>query len=98
MKRPYQSGLLCQVYSYPICASVRVSRDVHCAGAETLPDRRGQGHGAVAVTAWARAVRGLGVTPFYSSSWDNLASRDLARRLGLRLFGVDFTSPEARFD
>ncbi len=73
-----------------ICASVRISRDVHCAGVETLPGRRGRGFGAAAVAAWARAVRGLGAAPFYSTSWDNLASRGLARRLALRLFGVDF--------
>lgn len=73
-----------------ICASVRISRDVHCAGVETLPGRRGRGRGSAAVAAWARAVRRLDATPFYSTSWDNLASRGLARRLGLRLFGVDF--------
>jgi GNAT superfamily N-acetyltransferase len=73
-----------------ICASVRISRDVHCAGVETLPGCRGRGHGSAAVAAWARAVRELGATPFYSTSWDNLASRGLARRLGLRLFAVDF--------
>ncbi len=73
-----------------ICASVRISRDVHCAGVETLPGCRGRGRGSAAVAAWARAVRDLGAAPFYSTSWDNLASRGLARRLGLRLFGVDF--------
>jgi GNAT superfamily N-acetyltransferase len=73
-----------------ICASVRISRDVHCAGVETLPGCRGRGLGSAGVAAWARAVRDLGATPIYSTSWDNLASRGLARRLDLRLFGVDF--------
>ena len=73
-----------------ICASVRISRAVHCAGVETLPGCRGRGRGSAAVAAWARAVRDLGAAPVYSTSWDNLASRGLARRLGLRLFGVDF--------
>lgn len=73
-----------------VCASVRISRDVHCAGVETLPGSRGRACGSAVVAAWARAVRDLGATPFYSTSWDNLASRGLARRLGLRLFGVDF--------
>lgn len=73
-----------------ICASVRISRDVHCAGVETLPGLRGQGHGSAVVAAWAAAVLALGAAPFYSTSWDNLASQGLARRLGLKLFGVDF--------
>jgi RimJ/RimL family protein N-acetyltransferase len=35
-------------------------------------------------------VRALDATPFYSTSWDNLASQGVARRLGLTLAGVDF--------
>jgi hypothetical protein len=35
-------------------------------------------------------VHALGATPLYSTSWDNLASRGLAARLGLAQFGVDF--------
>ena len=73
-----------------ICASVRITRFVHCAGVETVPDRRGQGHAARVVAAWAAAVRGLGAVPFYSTSWDNLASRAVARRLRLELVAVDF--------
>ncbi|HEY2482666.1 MAG TPA: GNAT family N-acetyltransferase [Caulobacteraceae bacterium] len=73
-----------------ICASVRISRAVHCAGVETLPACRGRGHASAVVSAWARAVRSLGATPFYSTSWDNLASQGVARRLGLALAGVDF--------
>lgn len=73
-----------------LCASVRISEAVHCAGVETHPDHRRQGHAASAVTAWAGAVRALGATPFYSTSWDNIASQRLAMRLGFELVGVDF--------
>jgi hypothetical protein len=73
-----------------LCASVRITRFVHCAGVETVPDRRGLGHAAHVVTAWAAAVRTLGAVPFYSTSWNNLASGAVARRLGLELAGVDF--------
>jgi hypothetical protein len=38
----------------------------------------------------ARAVRLLGATPFYSTSWDNIASQRVAGRLRLSLVGVDF--------
>jgi hypothetical protein len=73
-----------------ICASVRISPRVHCAGVETLAGHRGLGHGARSTRAWAAAVRGLGATACYSTSWDNAASRALAGRLGARLIGVDF--------
>ncbi|HEY1448672.1 MAG TPA: GNAT family N-acetyltransferase, partial [Caulobacteraceae bacterium] len=72
------------------CASVRISAAVHCAGVETLPGFRGRGHARAVVAAWAAAVRALGASPFYSTSWDNLASRGVAVRLGLTLMGVDF--------
>jgi hypothetical protein len=39
---------------------------------------------------WARAVRAQGATPFYSTSWDNLASQRVADRLGFLPVGVDF--------
>jgi RimJ/RimL family protein N-acetyltransferase len=73
-----------------VCASVRITPFVHCAGVETDPDHRGRGLASRAVTAWAAQVRALGATPFYSTSWDNLASRGVARRLGLTLAAVDF--------
>jgi GNAT acetyltransferase len=73
-----------------ICCSVRISDAVHCAGVETVADLRRQGHAANAVTSWALAVKSLGATPFYSTSWENEASRSLAARLGLALVGVDF--------
>lgn len=73
-----------------ICASVRISAAVHCAGVETHADHRRSGHAAQAVASWGRAVRSLGATPFYSTSWDNIASQGVARRLGMELAGVDF--------
>jgi RimJ/RimL family protein N-acetyltransferase len=73
-----------------ICASVRISDAVHCAGVETHPDHRRRGHAADAVAGWARAVRALGAMPFYSTSWDNLASQAVARRLGFALAAMDF--------
>jgi hypothetical protein len=73
-----------------ICASVRISEAVHCAGVETLADHRQRGHAVNAVAGWARAVRSLGATPFYSTSWDNVASQGVARRLRLSRVGVDF--------
>jgi RimJ/RimL family protein N-acetyltransferase len=73
-----------------ICASVRISAAVHCAGVETHADVRGRGYGRDAVAGWARAVRACGVVPFYSTSWSNAASIRLAERLGFVLVGTDF--------
>jgi GNAT superfamily N-acetyltransferase len=73
-----------------ICGSVRVTAQAHEAGVETHAEFRGRGFGARAVVSWANVVRRLGVTPLYSTSWDNVASRALAKHLGLTHFGSDF--------
>jgi len=72
-----------------LCASVRISPAVHCAGVETHPEHRQRGHALAAVSGWAHAVQQLGATPFYSTSWENLASRAVARRLGFQLVATD---------
>ena len=71
-----------------VCCSVRVGQEAHEAGVETHPDFRGRGHAAAAVRAWAAMVRELGLMPLYSTSWDNTASRALARSLGLVQYGA----------
>jgi RimJ/RimL family protein N-acetyltransferase len=73
-----------------VCASVRITQAAHEAGVETLPSHRGRGHARSAVAAWANAVRATGAIPLYSTSFDNRASRAVARSLGLVLFGIDF--------
>lgn len=72
-----------------VCCSVRRTALAHEAGVETAPAHRGRGHAARAVAAWARAVREAGHEPLYSTSWENAASRAVARRLGLSQFGSD---------
>ena len=74
-----------------ICASVRASAAAHCAGVETLPDFRGRGLAARAVTGWARRVRASGAGPVYGTTFDNLASQGVARALGLRVFASEFS-------
>jgi hypothetical protein len=59
------------------------------AGVETLPGFRGRGLASRATAAWARAVRSEGLFPLYSTEWRNRASRGVAARLGLILYGVD---------
>jgi RimJ/RimL family protein N-acetyltransferase len=72
-----------------VCCSVRVTSRAHEAGVATHPDFQRRGHAARAVSAWARAVREMDRVPLYSTSWDNPASRALAGKLGLILYGVD---------
>jgi len=73
-----------------LCASVRITAAAHAAGVETLPAARRRGMASQVVAAWARAVAELGAIPLYSTSWDNVASQAVARRLGMTLIGVDF--------
>lgn len=73
-----------------VCASVRITDAVHCAGVETLASHRHRGYASAVVARWASVVRSQGATPFYSTSWDNVASQRVAQRLGMTLAGVDF--------
>lgn len=72
-----------------VCGSVRITARAHEAGLETATSFRGLGYAAPVVSAWALAVRELGAEPLYSTSWENTASRAVARKLGLVHFGND---------
>ena len=73
-----------------VCGSVRITTGAHEAGVETSAAARGRGFAATVVDAWARAVRELGAEPLYSTSWENTASRAVARKLGLIPYATDF--------
>lgn len=73
-----------------ICQSVRLSSHAHEAGVDTLVGYRRRGYATSVVAAWALAVRALNRIPLYSTSWGNLASQGVARRLGLVQYGVDY--------
>ena len=72
-----------------ICHSSRLTPRAAEAGVETLPDYRGRGYATRVTAGWALAVRALGLTPLYSTSWDNLASQGVARSLGLIMYAND---------
>ena len=72
-----------------LCTSVRTTDQADEAGVETHPDFQGRGHAAEATATWADAVRKLGRTPLYSTSWANAASLSVAAKLGLVQFGSD---------
>jgi len=72
-----------------VCASVRITPRAHEAGVDTAAEFRGRGYAPIVVAEWARAVRALGAEPLYSTSWQNAASRAVARKLSLVQFGSD---------
>lgn len=74
-----------------VCFSARSSRIAAAAGVETAAQFRGRGYASAVTTAWARAIRASGRTPFYSTSWTNTASLANARKLGLIAYGSSWT-------
>ncbi len=74
-----------------LCFSSRHTPIAAEAGVNTVEEFRGRGFAPAVVAAWAQAVRGEGRIPLYSTSWDNLASRSVARKLGLLLYGADYS-------
>ena len=53
------------------------------AGVATAEPFQGQGLATAVVRAWRKAVDAAGMTPLYSTSWDNVPSLRLASKLGL---------------
>jgi hypothetical protein len=72
-----------------VCYSARSTSAAAEAGVETAERYRRQGYGSMAALAWAAAVQQSGRVPLYSTSWENIASRLLAQRLGLTCYGED---------
>lgn len=74
-----------------VCFSSRLTEHVAEAGVETAPAFRGRGYAPRVAAAWAEAVRASGRFPIYGTSWDNLASQVVARKLGLVQFATSLS-------
>ncbi len=74
-----------------VCRSVRITTEAHEAGVETLPDFRGRGYAKEVTAEWARQVQARGAVALYSTSWENFASQAVARKLGFKCYGTDFS-------
>ena len=72
-----------------VCHSARSTPMAAEAGVETAQEYRGRGFAGAAVLGWAAAVQAEGRLPVYSTRWVNQASRSVARKLGLIMFGED---------
>jgi hypothetical protein len=72
-----------------VCFSSRIGPRAIEAEVETLPDFRGRGYAASLTAAWGLAMQAAGMIPLYCTSWENIASQGVARRLGLHLYGAD---------
>lgn len=68
-----------------VCETARSAPGSVEAGVWTYDNHRRQGLGTAVTAVWATLVAGR--TTFYSTSFDNLGSQGIARRLGLRPLG-----------
>jgi GNAT acetyltransferase len=73
-----------------VCASVRITDAAHEAGVETLPAYRQKGHAASAVAGWTQTLLAKKIIPLYSTSWENIGSQSVAKKVGFEFFGTDF--------
>ncbi|MVP01829.1 GNAT family N-acetyltransferase [Paenibacillus lutrae] len=73
-----------------VCCSARKSMKAAEASLSTIEPHRGKGYASHVVQEWSQAVTRGGSIPLYSTSWGNLSSQIVARKLGLVQYGMDF--------
>jgi len=71
--------------------TVRSTPQVAEVGVYTLDAYRGYGYAVETVRVWANAIRAIGKIPLYSTSWDNIASQSVAKKLGAVQYAVAFS-------
>jgi RimJ/RimL family protein N-acetyltransferase len=74
-----------------LCHSARLTDQAAEAGVETVEAYRGRGYASAVVAGWAHTIRATGRIPLYSTSWNNLASQGVARKLRLVQYGTDLS-------
>jgi hypothetical protein len=84
------AGTIVQGSAVSMCFCARLAAAGAEAGIDTLEPFRGKDYASQAAAAWAIEVRRRGLLPFYSTTWANDASRGVARKLGMLLFGENW--------
>jgi RimJ/RimL family protein N-acetyltransferase len=74
-----------------VCFCSRLTDRAAEAGIETAAAFRRRGYAAAAAAGWAAELRRHGRIALYSTSWDNVASQGVARKLGMRMYGEDWS-------
>jgi hypothetical protein len=85
------AATIVQNQAVAICHCARLIPQASEAGVETAESARGRGYASAAVAAWAAAVRQRGLLTLYSTSWNNLASQGIARKLVMVRYGDDWS-------
>lgn len=85
------AAAIVQSAAVSLCFCSRLPGEATEAGLETAAEYRGQGHAPAVVAAWAAAVYQTGCLPLYSTSWGNLASQTVARKVGAICYGEDWS-------
>jgi RimJ/RimL family protein N-acetyltransferase len=82
---------IAQGVAVAICYCSRLTDRAAEAGIETAAAFRRSGYATRAAAGWAAEVQRRGRIALYSTSWDNLASQGVARKLEMRLYGEDWS-------
>jgi RimJ/RimL family protein N-acetyltransferase len=84
------AAIVAQGSAVSICYCARLTPQAAEAGVETVEAFRGRGYASTVVAGWASAIRQRGLVPLYSTSWENVASQGVARKLGMVCYGEDW--------
>jgi len=74
-----------------VCCTARKSNNAAEASLSTIEQFRGKGFAQKVTYGWCREILRQGLIPFYSTSWDNLNSQKVAKKIGLYQFGMDLS-------
>jgi len=72
------------------CFTARSTSLAAEAGVFTIETHRKRGYALEAVRGWSNAVSARGKIPLYSTSWSNVASQSIAKKLGAIPYGATF--------